>query len=133
MRCVSSKTTNPVTPMKKLFALLFFATSLPLFAHAQILVNGKNINDIVELEYIELIVDRRAFNQGQVFAVIDYGQTIRAVVFRQHRIKDEAGADKLFGGEMDIFNFLSKNGWIHETTYSVGDHGFVYHIFRKKK
>ena len=119
--------------MKKCLALLFFATVLPLVVHAQIMVNGKNVNDILGLEYVELIVDRRAFNQGQVFAVIDHGQTIRFRDLRQNRVKDETGTDKLFGGEMDIFNFLFKNGWIHETTYSAGESGFVYHIFRRKK
>jgi len=107
---------------------------MPVISNAQILVNGKNINEM-DLEYIELIVDRRAFNQGQVFAVIDYGQTIRSITFRQNRIRTENGQDRLFRGEMDLFNFLFKNGWVHETTYTLsGDSGgLVYHIFRKKK
>jgi len=119
--------------MKKFFAFLLFAVAFPLFTHAQIMINGKNINELPELEYIELIVDRRAFNRGQVFAVIDYGQTIRQVDFRQNRLEKENGEDKLFGGEMDIFNFMFKNGWTHETTYSTGEEGLAYHIFRKKR
>jgi hypothetical protein len=98
---------------------------------SQVYVNGKNINENLDLEYIELIVDRRAFNQGQVFAVVDYGQIIRAFTWRQHRIKDEKGEDKRFNSEMDIFNFLFKNGWNHDITYTAET--AVFHIFRCKK
>ncbi len=98
---------------------------------AQIFVNGKDLNLEPDLEYIELIVDRRAFNQGQVFAIIDHGQVIRAFTWRQHRIKDDKGNDKRFNSEMDIFNFLNRNGWLHDITYST--EAMVYHIFRRKK
>jgi hypothetical protein len=125
-----SKTIPPV--MKKLLYLLLFIVSVPTIADAQILVNNQNINEKTDINYIELIVDQRLFMQGEVFAVIDYGQTIRTGTLRQHRIRTEQGKDRLFGSEMDIFNFLFKNGWIHETTYAVGKEGYVYHIFRRR-
>ncbi|AQG80105.1 hypothetical protein [Spirosoma montaniterrae] len=98
---------------------------------AQVVVNGKDINKLPDVEYIELIQDQRPFMQRQVFAVIDYGQTIRWLELRLHRIQDENGGDKLFGSEMDIFNFLHRNGWVHETTYAR--ESCVYHIFRRQK
>jgi len=118
--------------MKRILCILSIIIALPLVAQAQVVVNGQDVNQLAEVKYIELIVDRRIFQQGEVFAVIDYGQVIRAITFRQHRVRDEQGRDRRFGSEMDIFNFLHKNGWIHETTYAVGEEGYVYHIFRRK-
>lgn len=115
--------------MKRLFFFLLLTIS-PLAASAQVIVDGKDITRLPDVEYIELIVDRRLFRQGQVFAVIDYGQTIRWGTLRIHRVKDEVGNDKIFGSEMDIFNFLYRNGWTHETTTAGDD--FIYHIFRRK-
>ncbi|MCU0393441.1 MAG: hypothetical protein MUE81_20195 [Thermoflexibacter sp.] len=118
--------------MKKISILISWLLLVNIkFSIGQIYVNDKDINQEQNLEYIELIVDRRAFNQGQVFAVIDYGQLIRAFTWRQHRIKDDKGVDKLFKSEIDIFNFLYKNGWVHEITYNM--ESTIYHIFRRKK
>ncbi len=97
---------------------------------AQVIVNGKDINQLPDVEYIELIEDQRLFMQRQVYAVIDYGQTIRWLELRLHRIQDENGRDKIFGSEMDIFNFLFKNGWTHETTFAKET--CTFHIFRRK-
>jgi hypothetical protein len=105
---------------------------LPAALPAQVVVNNQDINQNKDIQYIELIVNRRLFQQGEVFAVIDYGQVMRMGTFRQHRIKDNQGQDRSFGSEMDIFNFLFKEGWIHETTFAAGEHGYVYHIFRRK-
>ncbi len=105
---------------------------LPLMLPAQIFINNEDINQKPDLQYIELIIDLRLFTRGEVSAVIDYGQVIRPGTLRQHRVKDKLGNDRLFGSEIDIFNFLFKNGWIHETTYAVGQEGCIYHIFRRK-
>jgi hypothetical protein len=118
--------------MKKLLYVFLFIVSLPTIVHAQLLVNNQDINQNADINYIELIVNQRLFGQGEVFAVIDYGQTIRLGTLRQHRVKNEQGQDRLFGSEMHIFNFLFRNGWVHETTYAVGKEGYVYHIFRRK-
>jgi hypothetical protein len=118
--------------MKKIFWILFTCLTLPAALPAQVVVNNQDINQNKDVHYLELIVDQRLFRQGEVFAVIDYGQVIRPGNFRQHRITDGQGKDRLFGSEMDIFNFLFRNGWIHETTFAAGEHGYVYHIFRRK-
>ncbi len=114
--------------MKQITFLILFLWSA--VASGQVIVNGKDINKLPEVQYIELIEDMRPFMQRQVFAVIDYGQPIRLIELRQHRIQDEYGRDKLFGSEMDIFNFLYQNGWVHETTFAGGS--CIYHIFRRK-
>ncbi len=113
------------TPMFFILLLLFCAKA-PL--QAQVYVNGKNINEMREVVYIELIVDNRAF-QRQPFAIIDYGQLIRPP-FTNHRVSDERGQDKRFNGEMDMFNFLYINGWIHETTYAK--ESYALHIFKRR-
>lgn len=118
--------------MKKIFWIFFTCLTLPVALPAQVVVNNQDINQNKDIQYIELIVNRRLFQQGEVFAVIDYGQVMRLGTFRQHRIKDNQGQDRSFGSEMDIFNFLFKEGWIHETTFAAGEHGYVYHIFRRK-
>ncbi len=118
--------------MKKLFCILLTMLCLPAALLAQIIVNNQDVNQDKDVNYIELIVDHRLFGQGEVFAVIDYGQTIRPITMRQHRIKDTQGKDRRFGSEMDIFNFLFRNGWIHETTFAAGKEGYIYHIFRRK-
>ena len=114
--------------MKQIAFPILFLWSV--VASGQVIVNGKDINKLPKVQYIELIEDARPFMQRQVFAVIDYGQPIRFLELRRHRIQDEYGQDKLFGSEMDIFNFLYQNGWIHETTFAGESH--MYHIFRRK-
>ncbi|MBC8111557.1 MAG: hypothetical protein H7Y04_10895 [Verrucomicrobia bacterium] len=111
---------------------VFLFLCISQIALAQVFVEKKDINLLTEIEYIELIIDRRGFNRGQVFAIIDYGQTIRWFELRRYRIQNEKGEDKLFGSEMDIFNFLYQNQWLHETTFSAGEHGYIFHIFRRK-
>jgi hypothetical protein len=118
--------------MKKIFWLLLIVLSGPAAVQAQVVVNNQDINQNKEINYIELIIDSRLFGQGEVFAVIDYGQVIRLGTLRQHRIKNIQGKDRVFGSEIDIFNFLYKNGWLHETTYAVGKEGYIHHIFRRK-
>lgn len=111
--------------------LLLLLLAWPSFSVAQVIVNGRDVNQLPDVEYIELIEDMRPFRARQVFAVIDYGQPIRWAELRLHRIQDENGRDKLFGSEMDIFNFLFRNGWVHETTFATDS--CTYHIFRRKK
>jgi hypothetical protein len=119
--------------MKKIFWLYLTIVGLPIFSQAQVIVNNQDINKNEDIRYIELIIDQRLFGQGEVFAVIDYGQVIRLGNLRQNRIKDAQGQDRPFGSEMDIFNFLYKNGWRHETTYAVGKEGYIHHIFQRKE
>ena len=95
------------------------------------MIAGRDINTLPDLQYIELIIDIRPITRPEIYAVIDYGQPIRFGTFRQFRVQDEQGRDKLFGSEMDVFNFLYKNGWIHETTFGTRD-TYVYHIFRRR-
>ncbi|MBC8153580.1 MAG: hypothetical protein H7Z72_11770 [Bacteroidetes bacterium] len=118
--------------MRKLFSsLLLLLAMAPTTLTAQVIVNGRDVNEMPDVEYIELIEDQRPFMQRQVFAVIDYGQPIRWGELRLHRIQDENRRDRVFGSEMDIFNFLHKNGWVHEMTFAK--EACVYHIFRRKR
>lgn len=116
--------------IKKVFAILLLCVLSINFLPAQVYVARKNVNQMEEVAYIELIMDRRAFRGGLSFAIIDYGQLIRQGTLRNNRITDKEGNHISFKGEMDIFNFLFKNGWIHETTYAKEE--LVYHIFRRK-
>lgn len=121
-----------LSAIKQLCWLFFTIACLPVFSQAQVIVNNQDINKNEDIRYIELIIDQRLFGQGEVFAIIDYGQVIRLGNLRQNRIKDTQGKDRPFGSEMDIFNFLYRNGWIHETTYAVGKEGYIHHIFQRR-
>ncbi|GAB4403646.1 MAG: hypothetical protein OHK0053_28660 [Microscillaceae bacterium] len=114
--------------MKKSLIFLMFYLSLGTSSWAQVYVNGKDINQQSNLVYIELILDNRAF-QRQPFAIIDYGQLIRPP-FQDDRVTTAQGEPIRFNGEMAIFNFLYKNGWQHEITYSKETYAF--HIFKRR-
>jgi hypothetical protein len=114
--------------MKKLLLALLL---LPTLSFGQIIVNNQDINKLPDLAYIELIIDRRLLANQQVFAAIDYGQIMQWGTIRQHRIQGDTGTDRRFNTEIEIFNFLFKNGWKHETTYATDDR--IYHIFRRKE
>lgn len=116
--------------MKKLLILLLLLFLTLPSVMAQVYVNRKDINKMEEVVYIELIMDRRLFSRGLSFAIIDYGQVIRSNNLRLNRVTNAEGQDLTFKGEMDIFNFLYRQGWIHETTYAKEN--YVYHIFRRK-
>jgi hypothetical protein len=111
--------------------LLLALLLIPTLSHGQVIVNQQDINTLPDLEYIELIIDRRMLANQQVYGVIDYGQVIQWGSIRQHRIQTEAGEDQRFNSEIDLFNFLFKNGWKHETTYATDAR--IYHIFRRKE
>jgi hypothetical protein len=98
---------------------------------AQVYVQGKDINQIEGVEYIELMVDSQSFVKS-VFAEIDFGQTMYSIDSRRNRIEDSEGKDIRFKSEIDIFNFLYKNGWEHRTTYPTGEAGCARHIFQRK-
>ncbi|NJL12042.1 MAG: hypothetical protein HC913_02890 [Microscillaceae bacterium] len=114
--------------MKKCLIFLMLCLSLGSSLRAQVYVNGIDINQQPDLVYIELIVDNRAF-QRQPFAVIDHGQLIWPS-FQDDRITNAQGEPIRFNGEMAIFNFLYKNGWQHEITYSKET--YALHIFKRR-
>ncbi len=109
-----------------IFSFLVFSQ-----AFAQLYVNRQNVNLMQDVVYIEFIVSGNFFMRGSsTFAIIDYGQLQTAGRRRQNRITDKEGNEKLFQSEIEVFNFLYQNGWIHETTYSR--ESSVYHIFRRR-
>jgi hypothetical protein len=111
--------------------LLFALLVVPTLSLGQVIVNQQDINKLPDVMYIELIIDRRMLANQQVYGVIDYGQVMLWGSVRQHRIQDETGEDRRFNSEIEIFNFLFKNGWKHETTYATDVR--IYHIFRRKE
>jgi hypothetical protein len=116
--------------MKKIILILLVLVGTLSQAKAQLYVAGNNVNEMSEVVYIELIVDMRLFSRFP-FAIVDYGQDMRRIG-RQHRVTDVNGNDKNFNGDMDMFNHLYKNGWVHELTFSQGSEGMIYHLFRRR-
>ena len=117
--------------LKNILICIFFIGISFNTTFAQLYVNRQNINQKPEVVYIEFIVDSGFFLRGSsTFAIIDYGQLQRAGRLRQNRITDKEGNEKVFRSEIEVFNFLYNNGWIHETTYSR--ESSVYHIFKRK-
>ena len=85
------------------------------------------------VEYIEVLISPRLFSDGESYAIIKYGQLISWDEARINRVKDANGMDKLFDGKIAIFNFLFRNGWVHEATYVTGEKGDdIHHLFRRK-
>lgn len=116
--------------MRKVLFICLICLGMLSQAKAQLYVGGKNVNDMPEVVYIELIVDTRLFNRFP-FAIVDYGQDMRRIA-RQHRVTDASGNDRQFNGDMDMFNHLYNNGWVHELTFSQGSEGTIYHLFRRR-
>lgn len=116
--------------MKRIILILLVLVGSFSQLKAQLYVGGKNVNEMSEVIYVELIIDTRLFSRFP-FAIIDYGQDMRRIG-RQHRITDASGNDAQFNGDMDMFNHLYRHGWVHELTFSKGSEGSVYHLFRRR-
>lgn len=97
-------------------------------------VNGVDLSQKPELEYIEIFLESRAFNGSgrQFFALVDYGQLIRFPADNgKHRLQDKTGTDYKFNSEIEVFNLLHKESWLYQSTYVLGE-SYRYHIFKRK-
>lgn len=93
--------------MKKFLLALFFIISTYL-GHAQVYVDGKNLNDM-DVTYIELLGVNTSLIGVKMKIYVDYGQKVK--LFKPSKITTKDGKVKKFNTMMDALNFFYKNGW----------------------
>ena len=116
-----------------LIAMLILGTSL---ANAQVVVEGININERKDIEYIQMVAYGKGFSK-KVTIVIDYGQQQAWWTTKDQAVDDpETGKRKVFFSVIDALNFLHRQGWeyVNHEVYSEESRGMenVSHfLFRK--
>ncbi len=90
--------------MKKTLLILVCLLAFS-YADAQVLVNGKDISKLPEVAYIKVLM-ASTFKGWQ--ANVEYGQEESVA---QSEICESNNKTRKFNSDMDILNFLSKNGF----------------------
>lgn len=103
--------------MKKSWILLLIF--MPCFLKAQIFADGKNLNEIPDLEYICV----RSYIFGGL--LVEYEANQR---FYSHQAKNEAGEKLKFSNTILFLNYFYKKGWELQTMRESDDY-----IFRRRK
>jgi len=100
-------------------------------AASKVVVNGTDINQLPDLQFIE-IVGYNPFLSNKVTVGIYYGQPFK--LGDDQRIDDESGKTQKFNGMIDALNFLYKNGWEYLNAYTVTtSNQNVYHYILKRR
>lgn len=107
----------------KTIVLLTLLLASATIANAQIMVDGKDVNK-TDTEYCKLVVFP---SKGGVTATVDYGQAKQK--FADRKIREE-GEIKVFNSQIDIFNFLHKQGWKYHSSSGVPP-STVSHVFKR--
>lgn len=117
--------------MKKVIVVLVFV-SLSIFSKAQVFVEGVDIN-AADVEYIEILGFQKHLDTDLTAVAIDYGQDVK--YFKSQKMKDKNGAEVKLKGLVEALNFLSKNGWVYISNYTVSfpSGANVYHYLLRKK
>lgn len=116
--------------MKKLLFVLVVCA--PWVGWGQI-VDGVNIGEKTEVDYLEIVGTQKVFSRKNVVSV-DYGQKVDWDT--DTRVEDENGKVVSFNSMMDAVNRFSGWGWELMFAYDVstGQGGTVYHyVMRRKK
>ncbi|HFA47705.1 MAG TPA: hypothetical protein ENJ95_01660 [Bacteroidetes bacterium] len=105
--------------MKNLIIVaLFCAASSSAFS--QVTVNGKDINKMEDVYFVELTATNKAFST-KVKILIDYGQKIRLA--ETQSIKTSDGKSMSFESVVGALNFMAKNGWEYVNSFPVAMEG----------
>ena len=98
--------------MKLLFALILLCATVTT-AHAQIVVDGVNINNLEEVQMIRMVAQER-FLSNKVTIFIDYGQSINGGSRNRMEVIDPQSNDRIrFNSVMHAVNYLIANGWTY--------------------
>ncbi len=129
-------------PMKTI--LLFVAGLLSLIpAYSQVIVLGKNLSANNDVAYIKVSIrQEREDGLNVIRATVDFGQENFFLSQDESMIQTPEGKLKDFKSDMDVFNFLHRNGWEYVNSWQhyfgaePNSHGsgeaYQYHLFRKK-
>ena len=102
---------------KKTLMLLFVLVSSTQLAQSQVLISGKDINQL-DIQYCIVEVYNHSLKR-EVNAEINYGQ--RLVNARMTKIENRDGSIKRFNSLVDVLNFMYKNGWEYVEHVREGD------------
>lgn len=118
--------------MKKIFSMLALSAWLGM-AQAQI-VDGKNIGEMTEVQYVEIKGVSQGLFKKKIVVIVDYGQKINAFE-TDARVQGPDGKAVVFNSMMDALNQFSGWGWELVTTYfiSEGSSGSVINYVLRKK
>ena len=98
--------------MKLPFALILLCATVTT-AHAQIVVDGVNINNLEEVQMIRMVAQER-FLSNKVTIFIDYGQSINGGSRNRMEVIDPQSNDRIrFNSVMHAVNYLIANGWTY--------------------
>lgn len=113
--------------MKKMiftFALAIFGFTL----HAQVYVNGKDLNELTKGSYLE--IDDKRINGASDYSVkINYGQEVWGKK-NEDFISDKEGGIMRFKNIVEILNYFEENGWTY--TGTIGDTLDEKHLLKRK-
>ena len=99
--------------MKKLLLALALCVGSLTAGHAQIVVDGVNINNLEEVQMIRMIAQER-FLSNKVTIFIDYGQSINGGSRNRMEVIDPASGERIrFNSVMHATNYLIANGWTY--------------------
>lgn len=109
--------------MKIIYSTLFFLIISFTNIQAQIYIDGKNINEIKDLVYIEVTINGNASR-----ARVNYGEnTLRSA------IRDKNNKPIIFQNKIKLLNFMYKNDWILQSSHKEDEDSNNYYIFIKKE
>jgi len=116
-------------------AILFFvALCAPWVGWGQV-VDGVNLADKKEVEYLQLLgIDMGIFKK-KLTVIVDYGQKIK-VFDTDTRVQDEKGDPIVFNSMVDALNHFNSHGWEFVTAYAIkndGTTGSTYHYLMRRK
>jgi hypothetical protein len=118
--------------MKKLFLLVCVLVLFVFSAHAGVIVNDKDINEM-DISYCQLLAKSKMLSK-KVKIVVDYGQK-QKLMGKSQKIMGSDGKAKEFYSVVDALNFMDKNGWELVDSYFLtsGKSNVLHFLFKKKK
>ena len=119
--------------MRKLLLGLMFISinSFSQNSESKILIDGVNINEKQDVQYVELLFTQK-FLSFKVRCVVDYGQEIEWG--SDSRVQDSNGTVKNFNTVIDGLNYFTNNGWVFVDTYPITiANSTVHHFLLKRK
>ncbi|QOD60049.1 hypothetical protein H9I45_11935 [Polaribacter haliotis] len=94
--------------MKKPLLTLALFLCCQIF-YSQVYVEDKNINDLKDVKYIELVGVNTSLFGVKMKVFVDYGAEVKFL--KNQKIKDAEGNVKKFNTMIAALNFMYNNGW----------------------
>lgn len=120
--------------MKILFAsfVTFFIPFLSVISHAQIVVNGADVNQLSEVKFCE--ISSSSFLSNTTAVRVDYGQP--RFNLKRQVIRTKNGKIKRFNSMVAALNFMTANGWEYISNRVLridNDESHTFYLFKRKE